>query len=103
MTIAPLIAQAAPVAADAVATAAPDLLTVGGGALGGLGGVGGLALLGRWLLGTVEQRMSATDARVAALEGQVATMRLDLAVAAERDRSVRELLMSMKATLERDR
>ena len=104
--LAPILAQVAPAAveaAGAVAGAAPDLLTVGGGALGGLGSVGGVALLLRWMLGTVEQRLSASDARVTALEGKIAELQRDLAVAAERDRGLREVLSAIRSSLERDR
>jgi hypothetical protein len=95
-----LAQAAAPVAADVP----PDLLAAGAGSLLGGGGlVGALGLLARWVVGSVETRLTGYEARIVALEGVVGDLRADMRVAAERDRGLREVLATLQATLERSR
>jgi hypothetical protein len=95
------LAQAA---APAVADVPPDLLAAGAGSLLGGGGlVGALGLLARWVVGSVETRLTGYEARIVALEGVVGDLRADMRVAAERDRGLREVLATLQATLERSR
>jgi hypothetical protein len=96
------LAQAA---APAVADVPPDLLAAGAGSLLGGGGlVGALGLLARWVVGSVETRLTGYEARIVALEGVVGDLRRDLAVAAERDRGLRALLeQAIRAATEASR
>jgi len=97
-----MLAQAAaPIAADVP----PDLLAAGAGSLLGGGGlVGALGLLARWVVGSVETRLTGYEARIIALEGVVGDLRRDLAVAAERDRGLRALLeQAIRAATEASR
>jgi hypothetical protein len=96
------LAQAA---APAVADVPPDLLAAGATSLLGGGGlVGALGLLARWVVGSVETRLTGYEARIAALEGVVGDLRRDLAVAAERDRGLRALLeQAIRAATEASR
>lgn len=97
-----MLAQAAaPIAADVP----PDLLAAGAGSLLGGGGlVGALGLLARWVVGSVETRLTGYEARIIALEGVVGDLRRDLAVAAERDRGLRLLLeQAIRAATEASR
>jgi hypothetical protein len=95
------LAQAA---APAVADVPPDLLAAGAGSLLGGGGlVGALGLLARWVVGSVETRLTGYEARIVALEGIVGDLRADMRVAAERDRHLREVLGTLQTTLERSR
>jgi hypothetical protein len=101
MPFALMLAQAA---APAVADVPPDLLAAGATSLLGGGGlVGALGLLARWVVGSVETRLTGYEARIAALEGIVGDLRADMRVAAERDRHLREVLATLQATLERSR
>jgi hypothetical protein len=102
MPFALYLAQAA---APAVTDVPPDLLAAGAGSLLGGGGlVGALGLLARWVVGAVESRLTAADARITALEGVVGDLRRDLAVAAERDRGLRALLeQAIRAATEASR
>ena len=101
MPFALMLAQAA---APAVADIPSDLLAeaatslLGGGSL-----VGALGLLARWVVGSVETRLTGYEARIVALEGIVGDLRADMRVAAERDRHLREVLAAISATLERGR
>ena len=97
-----MLAQAA---APAVADVPPDLLAAGAGSLLGGGGlVGALGLLARWVVGSVETRLTGYEARIVALEGVVGDLRRDLAVAAERDRGLRLLLeQAIRAATEASR
>ena len=95
------LAQAA---APAVADVPPDLLAAGAGSLLGGGGlVGALGLLARWVVGSVETRLTGYEARIVALEVVVGDLRADMRVAAERDRHLREVLGTLQTTLERSR
>ena len=95
-----LAQAAAPLAADVP----PDLLAAGATSLLGGGGlVGALGLLARWVVGSVETRLTSYEARIVALEGIVGDLRADMRVAAERDRHLREVLATLQTTLERSR
>ena len=101
MPFALMLAQAA---VPAVADVPPDLLAAGATSLLGGGGlVGALGLLARWVVGSVETRLTSYEARIVALEGVVGDLRADMRVAAERDRHLREVLATLQTTLERSR
>ena len=55
------------------------------------------------LAGAVLKRLDAQDVRIVALEAALADLRGDARVAAERDRHLRELLTSIKSTVEHSR
>jgi hypothetical protein len=56
------------------------------------------------VVGAVESRLTAADARISALEAAVGDLRRDLAVAAERDRGLRALLeQAIRAATEASR
>ena len=94
-----ILAQAAP-----VADVPPDLLAAGATSLLGGGGlIGALGLLARWVVGSVETRLTGYEGRIVALEGVVADLRADLRVAAERDRHLREILTAIQTSVERHR
>ena len=100
----PFALYLAQVAAPAVADVPPDLLAAGATSLLGGGGlVGALGLLARWVVGSVETRLTSYEARIVALEGVVGDLRADMRVAAERDRHLREVLATLQTTLERSR
>lgn len=96
-----LLAQAAPAAVDTVAALSPE--AIGGGAVGAVGLGGAMIGVAKWAAGAVLKRLDTLDARIVAIEAAQADLRADARVATERDRHLRELLTSIKATVERDR
>ena len=96
----PILAQLAP-AADTLASVSPEAL--GGGAVGALGISGMVAGLLKWAAGAILRRLDAQDVRIVALEAALADLRGDARVAAERDRHLRELLTTIKSTVEHSR
>ena len=87
----PLLAQAAPAAVDTLAALSPE--AIGGGAVGAVGLGGAMLGIAKWAPGAVLRRLEAAQA----------DLRADARVATERDRHLRELLNSIKTTVEHSR